>query len=88
MLVDALKAFDDGKRGSGDDQHVPFTVVADGMNVGQVTLWGIDAHNRRAHLGIGLGLEHRCKGYGSDANGWVQEVYGGGASRRTALNAP
>ena len=67
LLADKLKEFDEGKRGRGDDQHVPLTVVADGMCVGQVTLWGIDAHNRRAHLGIGLGPEHRCRGYGSDA---------------------
>ena len=67
LLADRLKEFDEGKRGRGDDQHVPFTVVADGTCVGQVTLWGIDAHNRRAHLGIGLGPEHRGRGYGSDA---------------------
>ena len=67
LLADKLKEFDEGKRGRGDDQHVQFTVVADGMCVGPVTLRGIDAHNRRAHLGIGLGPQHRGKGYGSDA---------------------
>ncbi|WP_432043883.1 GNAT family N-acetyltransferase [Streptomyces cadmiisoli] len=34
--------------------------------VGTATLWGIDNHNRSAHIGLGLLPSARGKGYGSD----------------------
>lgn len=54
---------DDTKEGS-----VPFSVVelAGGTLIGTATLWGIDSHNRSAHIGSGL-LPSSCgKGYGTD----------------------
>jgi len=68
--ADVLAEYDAGSTDSpyrASDKSVPFAVVVDGELVGCVTLWGIDLHNRRAHLGIGLGPEHRGKGYGTDA---------------------
>ncbi|MFI0424453.1 GNAT family N-acetyltransferase [Spongiactinospora sp. 9N601] len=52
-----------------DEQgHVPFSVVAldGGTLVGTATLWGIDTHNRSAHIGLGLLPSARGKGYGTD----------------------
>ncbi|AKJ15450.1 GCN5 family acetyltransferase [Streptomyces incarnatus] len=54
-----------------DDQepgHVPFSVVEldGGTLVGTATLWGIDNHNRSAHIGLGLRPAYRGKGYGTD----------------------
>ncbi|MBC3987319.1 GNAT family N-acetyltransferase [Streptomyces sp. AC563] len=48
--------------------HVPFSVVdlASGTLVGMATLWGIDTHNRSAHIGLGLLPAARGKGYGTD----------------------
>ncbi|MEV8634233.1 GNAT family protein [Streptosporangium sp. NPDC051023] len=48
--------------------HVPFSVVKldDGTLVGTATLWGIDNHNRSAHIGLGLLPSARGKGYGTD----------------------
>ncbi|MFC9296852.1 GNAT family N-acetyltransferase [Streptomyces sp. NPDC057011] len=48
--------------------HVPFSVVelAGGTLVGTAVLWGIDNHNRSAHLGLGLLPSARGKGYGTD----------------------
>ncbi|MFI6291380.1 GNAT family N-acetyltransferase [Nonomuraea sp. NPDC050790] len=48
--------------------HVPFSVVelAGGTLVGTATLWGIDNHNRCAHIGLGLLPAARGMGYGSD----------------------
>ncbi|MEU3093358.1 GNAT family protein [Streptomyces sp. NPDC006967] len=48
--------------------HVPFSVVelAGGTLVGTATLWGIDHHNRAAHIGLGLLPAARGKGYGTD----------------------
>ncbi|MFI8087979.1 GNAT family N-acetyltransferase [Streptomyces sp. NPDC086080] len=48
--------------------HVPFSVVdlAEGTLVGTATLWGIDNHNRSAHIGLGLRPASRGKGYGTD----------------------
>ncbi|RBQ20713.1 N-acetyltransferase [Spongiactinospora rosea] len=48
--------------------HVPFSVVAldGGALVGTATLWGIDTHNRCAHIGLGLLPAARGKGYGTD----------------------
>ncbi|MFI7400995.1 GNAT family N-acetyltransferase [Streptomyces sp. NPDC049541] len=54
---------DDTKEGS-----VTFSVVAlEGDTlVGTATLWGIDNHNRSAHIGLGLRPSCRGKGYGTD----------------------
>ncbi|MDT0569130.1 GNAT family protein [Streptomyces sp. DSM 3412] len=54
-----------------DDEEqgrVPFSVVepADGTLVGIAALWGIDNHNRTAHIGLGLLPASRGKGYGTD----------------------
>ncbi|KUN76455.1 GNAT family N-acetyltransferase [Streptomyces griseoruber] len=54
-----------------DDQaqgSVPFSVVEleGGTLVGTATLWGIDNHNRVAHIGLGLLPSSRGQGYGSD----------------------
>lgn len=52
-----------------DEQgHVPFSVVEleGGTLVGTATLWGIDNHNRLAHIGLGLLPSSRGKGYGTD----------------------
>lgn len=48
--------------------HVPFSVVelAGGTLIGTATLWGIDHHNRSAHIGLGLLPSARGKGYGTD----------------------
>ncbi|MFI8964962.1 GNAT family N-acetyltransferase [Streptomyces sp. NPDC053493] len=47
---------------------VPFSVVEleGGTLVGTATLWGIDNHNRSAHIGLGLLPAARGKGYGTD----------------------
>ncbi|MER7705315.1 GNAT family protein [Kitasatospora sp. NPDC097605] len=49
--------------------HVSFSVVEleGGTLVGTATLWGIDTHNRTAHVGLGLLPSTRGKGYGTDA---------------------
>lgn len=54
---------DDTKEGS-----VKFSVVAlEGDTlVGTAALWGIDNHNRSAHIGLGLRPSCRGKGYGTD----------------------
>ncbi|MBB5781424.1 GNAT family N-acetyltransferase [Nonomuraea jabiensis] len=54
-----------------DDQeqgHVPFSVVEldGGTLVGTANLWGIDTHNRSAHIGLGLLPSARGHGYGTD----------------------
>jgi RimJ/RimL family protein N-acetyltransferase len=48
--------------------HVPFSVVEldGGTLIGTANLWGIDNHNRFAHIGLGLLPSARGKGYGSD----------------------
>ncbi|WP_084966002.1 GNAT family N-acetyltransferase [Thermoactinospora rubra] len=48
--------------------HVPFSVVEldGGTLVGTATLWGIDNHNRSAHIGLGLLPSARGKGYGTE----------------------
>ncbi|MET8976444.1 GNAT family protein [Streptomyces sp. NPDC004539] len=50
------------------DSHVPFSVVdrETGSLVGVANLWGIDTHNRLAHIGLGLRPSCRGKGYGTD----------------------
>jgi RimJ/RimL family protein N-acetyltransferase len=54
---------DDNEQG-----RVPFSVVEldGGTLVGAATLWGIDNHNRSAHIGLGLLPSSRGKGYGTD----------------------
>ncbi len=51
-----------------DETIVPFSVVdlADGTLLGFASLWGIDNHNRLAHLGLGLRPSARGKGHGAD----------------------
>ncbi|MEU9832815.1 GNAT family protein [Streptosporangium sp. NPDC048047] len=51
-----------------EEGHVPFSVVEldGGTLVGAATLWGIDDHNRSAHIGLGLLPSARGKGYGTD----------------------
>ncbi|MFE1404046.1 GNAT family N-acetyltransferase [Streptomyces sp. NPDC058770] len=51
-----------------DQRQVPFSVVEldGGTLVGAATLWGIDNHNRSAHIGVGLLPSSRGKGYGTD----------------------
>ncbi|WP_155055376.1 GNAT family N-acetyltransferase [Streptomyces blattellae] len=60
---DAQFAVDDKEQG-----HVPFSVVEldGGTLVGATQLWGIDTHNRSAHIGLGLLPSSRGKGYGTD----------------------
>ena len=68
-LADALAAYDAKEPGSyrADDVNAPFALTVDGELIGGVCLWGIDAFNRRAHLGIAVGPPYRGKGYGTDA---------------------
>lgn len=53
----------------GEDPHkVKFSVVdleSDAL-LGTAILWGIDSHNRFAHIGLGLLPPSRGKGYGTD----------------------
>lgn len=51
-----------------EPSRVPFSVVEldGGTLVGTATLWGIDTHNRSAHIGLGLLPTARGKGYGTD----------------------
>ncbi|MEV6781988.1 GNAT family protein [Streptomyces sp. NPDC051098] len=51
-----------------EEGHVPFSVVElnGGALVGTAVLWGIDNHNRFAHIGLGLLPSSRGKGYGTD----------------------
>ncbi|MGO4534385.1 GNAT family N-acetyltransferase [Leifsonia sp. 2MCAF36] len=50
------------------DDVVSFSVVslADDSLVGMATLWGIDTHNRFAHIGLGLLPSARGRGFGTD----------------------
>ncbi len=50
------------------DNLAPFSVVEldGGTLVGAANLWGIDTHNRNAHVGVGLLPAARGKGYGTD----------------------
>jgi len=47
---------------------VQFSVIEleGGSLVGSATFWGIDTHNRSAHIGLGLLPSTRGKGYGTD----------------------
>ncbi len=68
-LVDTVAAYDAREPSSfrASDTTVPLAVAVADVLVGTVCLWGIDMFNRRAHLGISLGPDHRGKGYGTDA---------------------
>ena len=48
---------------------MPFSVVelASGDLAGTALLWGIDAHNRNAHIGLALRPAYRGRGLGTDA---------------------
>ncbi|MFE6336598.1 GNAT family N-acetyltransferase [Streptomyces sp. NPDC057806] len=48
--------------------RVPFSVVEleGGTLAGTAALWGIDTHNRSAHIGLGLLPSCRGRGYGTD----------------------
>ncbi|WNI23107.1 GNAT family protein [Streptomyces sp. ITFR-16] len=48
--------------------RVPFSVIErdGGTLIGVASLWGIDTHNRSAHIGPGLLPSARGKGYGTD----------------------
>jgi RimJ/RimL family protein N-acetyltransferase len=51
-----------------NEKVVAFSVVerSAGTLIGAATVWGIDSHNRFAHLGLGLLPAARGKGYGTD----------------------
>ncbi|WAZ19746.1 GNAT family N-acetyltransferase [Streptomyces cinnabarinus] len=51
-----------------EEGHIPFSVVEldGGTLIGAATLWGIDDHNRLAHIGLSLLPSARGKGYGTD----------------------
>ncbi|MEX0173431.1 GNAT family N-acetyltransferase [Streptomyces sp. LMG1-1-1.1] len=51
-----------------DQRNVPFSIVESegGTLIGSANLWGIDTHNRGAHIGLGLLPSARGKGYGTD----------------------
>jgi RimJ/RimL family protein N-acetyltransferase len=68
-LDEVLKAYDGDEESPyrGSDAFVPFAILVDEEVVGTCCYWGIDLHNRRAHLGIGIGEEHRGHGIGTDA---------------------
>lgn len=55
--------------GESSEGHAPFTVVEleTGEVLGEAIVWGIDQHNRLAHLGLALLPAHRGKGYGAEA---------------------
>ncbi|SIO87906.1 GNAT family N-acetyltransferase [Nocardiopsis sp. JB363] len=54
----------DGKK----EGLVQFSIIEldGGTLIGTATLWGIDTHNRSAHIGLGLLPAVRGKGYGTD----------------------
>ncbi|GAB2881900.1 GNAT family N-acetyltransferase [Streptomyces mayteni] len=56
-------AVDDTARGFA---HFSVVELAGGTLVGTATLWGIDTHNRSAHIGLGLLPSARGNGYGTD----------------------
>ncbi|MFC3983294.1 GNAT family N-acetyltransferase [Streptosporangium jomthongense] len=51
-----------------NQQNVHFSVVEldGGVLAGSAVLWGIDTHNRSAHVGLGLLPSSRGRGYGTD----------------------
>lgn len=55
-------------RAGGDDSSAPFSALelASGDLVGEAVLWGIDPHNRFAHIGLALRPAYRGRGLGTD----------------------
>lgn len=53
---------------SPDDEFLAFSVVelASGELAGEASLWGLDSHNRVAHLGMSLRPSFRGRGLGTD----------------------
>lgn len=52
----------------GEGDEVSFGIEADDRLVGTCSLWGVDLHNRFAHVGMAVGsAEHRGQGAGRDA---------------------
>ncbi|MFF8380139.1 GNAT family N-acetyltransferase [Streptomyces sp. NPDC015661] len=51
-----------------NERNVSFSIVEleGGTLIGSANLWGIDNHNRFAHIGLGLLPSARGKGYGTD----------------------
>ncbi|GII61968.1 acetyltransferase [Sphaerisporangium krabiense] len=51
-----------------EQRDIAFSVVEldGGTLAGVASLWGVDDHNRSAHVGLGLRPSARGKGYGSD----------------------
>jgi RimJ/RimL family protein N-acetyltransferase len=60
---DSLLVVDDKEQ-----RNIPFSVVEmdGGTLVGTASLWGIDNHNRSAHIGLGLLPASRGNGYSTD----------------------
>lgn len=58
----------EGSSSTVDELNVRFSIVEpeSGTLLGGATLWGVDTHNRLAHIGLGLRPAHRGKGYGTD----------------------
>jgi RimJ/RimL family protein N-acetyltransferase len=56
------------KPDASKENVVSFSVIEleGGTLIGTANLWGIDTHNRFAHIGLGLLPAERGKGYGSD----------------------
>ncbi len=55
-------------RPNAQDDGAFFGIDAEGRLVGLCSLWGIDLHNRRAHIGMSIGDKgHRGQGLGRDA---------------------
>ncbi|MER5349359.1 GNAT family protein [Kitasatospora sp. NPDC002551] len=54
--------------GAGDDTAACFSVVerSSGELAGEALLWGVDAHQRRAHLGLALRPAFRGRGLSGD----------------------
>jgi RimJ/RimL family protein N-acetyltransferase len=55
-------------RAGGDESSALFSVteLASGHLAGEAVLWGIDPHNRFAHIGLALRPAYRGKGLGTD----------------------
>jgi RimJ/RimL family protein N-acetyltransferase len=58
-----------GDEAPGPADAVPFAVteLASGELAGEAILWGLDLHNRSAHIGISLRPDYQGRGLGADA---------------------
>lgn len=65
--ADVVKEWEEGKAFRVDDTNVPFVVDVGGQPVGGVSLWDVDVHNRRGHVGLAMAPDSRGKGWGTDA---------------------